>query len=376
MGHQHGADRLQLMWWRKERSGISSLWLVPLAALYRVLWSLRSLLYRWRVYRSHRAPVPVVVVGNLVVGGAGKTPCTVALVQALQTQGWCPGVISRGYKGSAKKSQSVRHPDGTFYSADEVGDEPLLLARRLQVPVWIGANRIEAARALCHRHPEVNILVADDGLQHLALTRDAQIIVFDDRGIGNGRVLPAGPLRQPWTQHPPARSVVVYNGTHASTPWPGHLAGRRLGPLMRFVDWQSGRIDQGRPLSAWTTGPLQGTVDALAGIAAPQQFFHMLQDAGLVIHPHPRADHVRAEDMNWPAGDRPIIVTEKDAVKIAPEDPVTSRVWVATLDFDLPANALNAMLAMLPPRPPPPSPPSRTASDSDSTLLFGGSHGT
>jgi tetraacyldisaccharide 4'-kinase len=342
-----GARHLESLWWRQGSLGLAGLWLIPASLIYRAAWSLRALLFGLGLFKVHRAPVPVVVVGNVVVGGAGKTPCTIALVQALQSLGWTPGVITRGYAGSATLAQAVEPDNGAWPSAQVVGDEPLLLAKRLGVPVWIGARRIEAARGLCAAHPQVNVLVSDDGLQHAALHRDAQLIVFDHRGTGNGRMLPAGPLRQPWTAAPPARTAVVYGGAQASTPWPGAMVVRRLGPVVRFADWHAGRMELGQPLAEELMGPLTGTVDALAGIAAPEQFFAMLQAAGMHLRPHPRPDHVAAEDFQWPSGTNAIVITEKDAVKVDANDPITSRLWVATLDCELPQETLRSILAWL-----------------------------
>ena len=338
---------LTSLWWRPGSLGLAGLWLLPLSALYRLTWWVRSALFRWGLFAIHRAPVPVVVVGNLVVGGGGKTPCTMALVKALKDLGWVPGVISRGYKGSTRTAQAVCDVNGKWPDAQSVGDEPLLLAKRLRVPLWVGARRIEAARALCAAHPEVNVLVCDDGLQHTALHRDAELIVFDDRGVGNGHVLPAGPLRQPWTATPPANSVVVYGGVRASTPWSGDLAVRRLGRIWSFSDWAAGRQDTARELSEWMEGPLAGEVHALAGIADPDQFFAMLRQAGLSLIPHPRADHVSARAFEWPEGARPIVITEKDAVKVPQSDPIIPRLWVATLDCELPPHCVSTLVERL-----------------------------
>ena len=342
--------------------------LLPLSAFYRALWACRSWGFRLGALRIQRAPVPVVVVGNWVVGGAGKTPCTIALVRALQARGFKPGIISRGYGGSAVGVRAVQpHNDDACSEAGsareahdahnvheareahEVGDEPLLMAKRLGVPVWVGAKRAQAARALCQAHHEVDILVSDDGLQHTALHRDAQLIVFDDRGVGNGHVIPAGPLRQPWSIHPPSRSIVIYTGSRASTPWPGHWVPRRPGPVVRWHDWSAGLLAKGQDLLTWQSEhvPAHQSVDAVAGIASPEQFFAMLRATGLSIVAHPRPDHASAEAMAWPAGSSPILVTEKDAIKVPASDPVTARLWVVTLDFELPRDVISSVISLL-----------------------------
>ena len=338
---------LTSLWWRSGSLGWAAIWLRPLSVVYRGAWWVRAALFRLGFLSVHKAPVPVVVVGNMVVGGGGKTPCTVALVQALKGLGWVPGVISRGYKGSSQTPAAVCAVNGQWPDAHAVGDEPLLLAKRLGVPVWVGARRIDAARALCAAHPQVNVLVCDDGLQHTALHRDAELIVFDDRGVGNGHLLPAGPLRQPWTATPPANSVVVYGGVRASTAWPGDMAARRLSRVWRFSDWAAGRQDAARALPQWMEGPLAGEVHALAGIAAPDQFFAMLRLSGLTFIPHPRADHVSAREFAWPGGTQPIVITEKDAVKVSHADPIIPRLWVATLDCELPPQCVTRLVERL-----------------------------
>lgn len=351
------ADHLQALWWTpKRRPGATFLFLLgllPLSAFYRAMWACRSLGLRIGALRSQRAPVPVVVVGNWVVGGAGKTPCTMALVRALQARGFHPGIVSRGYGGSAVGVRAVQPLDdrtcGQAGEADEVGDEPLLMAKRLGVPVWVGAKRAQAALALCEAHREVDVLVSDDGLQHAALHRDAQLIVFDDRGVGNGHVIPAGPLRQPWSIHPPARSIVIYTGSRVSTPWPGHWVPRHLGAVVRWHDWSAGHLAKGQDLWSWQSEhvPAHQSVAAVAGIASPEQFFAMLRATGLSLVAHPRPDHASADSMAWPEGTGPILITEKDAIKVSLSDPVTARLWVVTLDFELPQDVVSSVISLL-----------------------------
>ncbi|HEY0858325.1 MAG TPA: tetraacyldisaccharide 4'-kinase, partial [Albitalea sp.] len=181
--------------------------LLPLALLYGAVAALRRSLYRVGVLRARRVGVPVVVVGNLIAGGAGKTPTVQAVVAALRSQGWCPGVISRGYGRSDEGP--VVHVGGNTPS-EQAGDEPLLLHIRAGVPVVVARDRVAAAQALLSVHPEVDVIVSDDGLQHLRLARDVQLIVFDERGAGNGWLLPAGPLREPLPRRVPPRTLVLY----------------------------------------------------------------------------------------------------------------------------------------------------------------------
>ncbi|MCY7316827.1 MAG: tetraacyldisaccharide 4'-kinase, partial [Rubrivivax sp.] len=192
-------DRLEALltrhWWQPQTTVLAAL-LWPLSLIYR-------LLLLWPRPQSRAAlPVPVLVVGNHVVGGAGKTPTVIALVQALQLAGRRPGVISRGHGRSTDAVRAVMPGD----DAAAVGDEPLLIQRRCGVPVFVARRRIDAARALCAAHPEVDLIIADDGLQHRGLPRQAELRVFDERGVGNGHLLPAGPLREPLPRQLPAHA--------------------------------------------------------------------------------------------------------------------------------------------------------------------------
>lgn len=323
-------------WWRRGLTLLTAL-LLPLAWLY------GALARRAARVPARRAPRPVVVVGNLVAGGAGKTPTVIALVQALQAAGRRPGVVSRGH---GRRSDGVREvqPDS---AADEVGDEPLLIRRRAGVPVFVGRDRVAAAAALCAAHPGVDLLVADDGLQHHALARDVEIVVFDERGIGNGRLLPAGPLREPMpATWPPAR-LVLYNAAAPSTAVRGTLAVRRLGDAVPLAAWQAGRTDGALPLAALQGRPLV----AVAGIASPERFFGMLEGAGLAIRRLPLPDHHHYATLPWRTANADVLVTEKDAVKLDAAACGATRVWVVGLDFTLPAAFVTQVMRRLDPAP-------------------------
>jgi tetraacyldisaccharide 4'-kinase len=321
-------------WWRPQPSWLMRL-LQPLAALH-----------GWLLRRSHRGadaaartPVPVVVVGNLVVGGAGKTPVVMALVAALQQAGFRPGIVSRGYGRSTDDVAEV-HPHST---PTEVGDEPLLLRRRTGVPVWVGRQRAAAAQALCSRHPEVDVLVSDDGLQHRALARVAEWVVFDERGAGNGLLLPAGPLREPLPLVLPPQRRVLYNAARPTTALPGTLLPRRIGQVLPLQAWWQGDASQAVPLQQLRGRPLL----ALAGIGAPAKFFAMLEAAGLQATPCPQPDHADYTTLPWPAGTTEVVTSEKDAVKLQPGAVGAVRVWVARLDLDLPADLVRDLVAAL-----------------------------
>jgi len=325
-------------WWRPRPSAPMQL-LRPLSWLYAALAARAARAAR----RSAEAvPVPVVVVGNLIVGGAGKTPTVIAVVQALRAAGWRPGVISRGH-GRQDSARSALRAVNADSRASDVGDEPLLIWRRTGVPVWVGRRRADVARALCAAEPAVDVLVSDDGLQHAALRRDVEVIVFDERGIGNGLLLPAGPLREPLPLHLGPRQLVLYNAARASTTLPGALARRQLAPPLALADWRAGRHD-----AAVSLHSLRGrALLAAAGIASPQRFFAMLEDAGLAPRHLALPDHHRYEALPWPAGTADVITTEKDAVKLEPGRLGATRVWVVGLDFVLPPTFIQDLLRLL-----------------------------
>ncbi|MEY2620010.1 MAG: putative Tetraacyldisaccharide 4-kinase [Pseudomonadota bacterium] len=289
--------RLQQAWLGR---GALAWGLRPLAGFYGSLAAVHRSLYTLGIRHTERLPVPVVVVGNVVAGGAGKTPVVMAVVQHLQSRGLQPGVISRGYGRTGDTPSLEVRPDDDPRAA---GDEPLLLARRCGVPVVVGARRAQAGRHLLARHPQVQVLVSDDGLQHRALARDIEICVFDARGIGNGWLLPAGPLREPW----PRRADLVLR--------PAGVAGVEGFEVRRRLAPEAVRADgTRRSLADLARGPLT----AVAGIAQPEAFFDMLRGAGIVpAHTLALADHhdYALHPVSLPA-DLPVVCTEKDAVKL------------------------------------------------------------
>jgi tetraacyldisaccharide 4'-kinase len=305
-----------------------ALW--PLGLIYRALLALRGLVPVTPV----RLPVPVIVIGNVVAGGAGKTPATLAVARHLQARGWRPGILSRGYG---------REDDGVRLVAPDddpriVGDEPLLLARASGAPVAVGRARAQAGRALLAAHPDTDVLICDDGLQHRRLARDVAICVFDARGVGNGWLLPAGPLREPWP-----RPVDLLLGTEGVLTVPLPLGAQAFAAQRRLAEAVQRADGQPKPLADLRGQPLT----ALAGIARPQAFFDMLHAAGLTLAQtlalpdHADLEHTaRALD----AG-ATVICTEKDAVKLWRWRPDA---WAAPLILDVPAgfrDALDALLA-------------------------------
>jgi tetraacyldisaccharide 4'-kinase len=327
--------------WQRPQPDLLARALQPFSWLYGGAAALHRALFAHGLLARQRAPVPLLVVGNLVAGGAGKTPTVIALVDQLRQRGYTPGVVSRGHGRRDTALRAVTRDSG----AAEVGDEPLLIHLRTGAPVSVAVRRIDAARALCSAHPEVDLLIADDGLQHHAIARDAQVIVFDERGIGNGLLLPAGPLREPMPRHVPERTLVVYNAERASTPWPGMFGHRVATGLVALPDWWRGERADAR---GWSE--LHGRrVIACAGIAVPQRFFAMLQQQGVAIEPMALPDHASFDTLPWPPDAGDVVVTEKDAVKIRPERTGGVRVWVAALDLVLDAQ-VGATLAQWLPR--------------------------
>lgn len=288
------ADTLQAGWYENKPL---PWWCYPLASFYGALVALRRAFYRHGWLRSVRLPCPVIVVGNITAGGTGKTPLTLALVEALRERGYRPGVVSRGYGGSRREPTLLAE----MPNPAEVGDEPSLI-RASGVPVAIGRDRPAAAQLLLHSG--CNVLIADDGLQHYRLARDIEICVIDgNRRFGNARLLPAGPLREP-LQRLQQVDFRVCNGGH---PQPGEVPMRLQGGLMRALsDGYEQAIER-----------LSGTrVHAVAAIGHPQRFFASLIGQGLEVIPHPFPDHHAFAPSDLAFGDDlPVLMTEKDAVK-------------------------------------------------------------
>ncbi|WP_312435614.1 tetraacyldisaccharide 4'-kinase [Janthinobacterium sp.] len=310
--------------WLKRGPLACALW--PVSLLFGALGSVRRGLYRANILTSARLPVPVVVVGNIFIGGTGKTPLTIWLVQALREAGMQPGVISRGH-GSADRSPRAVTAAST---PQQVGDEPLLIFQHGGCPVMVGRDRAQAGRALLAAHPEVDVIVTDDGLQHYALQRDVEIVLFDGRGTGNGWLLPAGPLREPPRRR---RDVTVINAAEMSPALASRVAPKNgLVVQMRLAGDAAERLvnrAERLPLAALAQGGQR--IVAAAGIGNPQRFFAMLRGAGLRFAELPLPDHHDFLDQPFAALDTDVIlITEKDAVKCAQiehlkDDP---RLWV------------------------------------------------
>lgn len=283
-------------WYRPE----PIIWLRPLEALFRLVTAMRRLAYRAGLLKSESCGVPVVVVGNITVGGTGKTPLVLHLAQCLQHRGIRVGIVSRGYGGS----ETVQRVSAESNPAD-VGDEPLLLARRSGVPVWIGADRLAACRELVAAG--VQCILSDDGLQHYRLTRDAEIVVIDgQRGLGNGACIPAGPLRESAARLREVEMVVVN----------GNPEGKYPGALVMDLEPEGvlsvNGLGERRSLDSFAGK----TVHALAGIGNPERFFDSLRQRKINVLPSPLPDHstILPADLDFGDGYE-ILMTEKDAVK-------------------------------------------------------------
>ena len=311
--------------------------LYPLSLIYAALMSARHCAYKLGIFRRHKLPVPVVVVGNLSVGGTGKTPLVVELVEHFKHRGMKPGVVSRGYRGcSAFWPREV--DEGV--SAVEVGDEPVLIFRRCRVPVVAAPDRLRGARLLVDKH-HCDIIISDDGFQHLALVRDLDIVVIDgERGFGNGWCLPAGPLREPPAALARAGMVVV-NGESEGQFVVGEFT---MKTHLDHAVQLDNAVTKMRPLSEFAGQ----TVHALAGVGNPGRFFRQLQTHGIHLIPHEYPDHhaFTPADFAFAADDdHALLMTEKDAVKCQTMMPpaIAARCWVVPLQVTLAPGLLSAV---------------------------------
>lgn len=309
------ARRIERLWYGGSWAALP---LVPFSWLFGLAVAARYAAYRHGWIASARLPVPVIVVGNITAGGTGKTPIVEWLVRQLQAAGLRPGIVSRGYGGQPRTKPVLVTRNS---SAAEIGDEPLLLARRTGVPVCVCAERVRAAETLIEGG--AGVIVADDGLQHYRLARDIEIVVVDgERGFGNGRLLPAGPLREPVTRLTEADLVLVNGGA-------GQIRGER------FVLTGAAAVNiangETRPLAAFTGQRAW----AVAGIGNPQRFVDSLRAAGIEAESVPVADHgtVDLAALHRTRA-QPVLMTEKDAVKYRRTDHPSA--WMVPVEVQMP----------------------------------------
>jgi tetraacyldisaccharide 4'-kinase len=318
-----------------QRRGVIACLLWPLSFIFNLLIVTRLALYALGIFRITILPVPVIVVGNIFVGGTGKTPLVIWIIQLLQEQGWKPAVISRGYGSSAQQVRAVEKNS----HANEVGDEPLLIAKRTGVPVFIGRDRAAAGLALLQAHPNVNIIISDDGLQHYALGRNIEIQLSDSRGNGNGWLLPAGPLREPATRQ---SDFYVVNTTEESA---GDAYAMQLVP----VDAER-LLDRTQRKSLRDFSFVQ-SVAAVAGIGHPERFFTTLRSHGISLTTtQALPDHF--DYATNPFADiqaSVILITEKDAVKCMQHNAIANdvRIWVVPVQAHVDASLAKHILEKL-----------------------------
>ena len=296
-------------------------WLVPLSWLYGLVIYLRRLAVRAGSRRVVHPGVATIVVGNITVGGTGKTPLVIALSDCLSAHGWRTGIVTRGYGGKARDWPREVFADSR---ARENGDEAVLLAQSTGAPVYAGPDRLAAARALLAKHP-VDVLISDDGLQHTRLGRDIEIVVLDpERGFGNGYCLPAGPLREPLSRLDNVDATVAPGEAGECSPAQFQLA-LRLGEARQVIDQSVTRV-----LADFARQPCH----AVAGIAHPERFFRGLRRAGVTPDTRVFADHhdFTAEDIRF-EDDFPVLMTAKDAVKC--RDFAGENVWFVPLELDV-----------------------------------------
>jgi len=316
--------------------------LIPISLIFRTLVALRRAMYQNGMLASEQLLLPVIVVGNISVGGTGKTPLTLTLAEHLIESGYHPLIISRGYTkntshiGNRRKASLPRQVSASS-EVQAVGDEPLLMARRNVCPVWVGRDRVATAHAALEAHPESDVIVCDDGLQHYRLRRDVEIAVIDAvRGFGNGRLLPAGPLREPVSRLQSVDAVVV-NGNDAE---PGQFAMMMTGDMFYNLN---------DPSQSATAAHFQSTRNhAVAGIGNPQRYFQHLEKLGIAFIPHDFPDHhpYCTADLEFSECDA-ILMTEKDAVKCIPF--ADARFWVLRVDARIDSSLLDHILRKIEP---------------------------
>jgi len=318
-----------------QRRGVIACLLWPLSFIFNLLIVTRLALYALGIFRITILPVPVIVVGNIFVGGTGKTPLVIWIIQLLQEQGWKPALISRGYGSSAQQVRAVEKNS----HANEVGDEPLLIAKRTGVPVFIGRDRAAAGLALLQAHPNVNIIISDDGLQHYALGRNIEIQLSDSRGNGNGWLLPAGPLREPATRQ---SDFYVVNTSEES-------AGDAY--TMQLVPVDAERLLDRTQRKSLRDFSFVQSVAAVAGIGHPERFFTTLRSHGISLTTtQALPDHF--DYATNPFADieaSAILITEKDAVKCMQHNAIANdvRIWVVPVQAHVDASLAKHILEKL-----------------------------
>ena len=338
-------------YWQSTHVVTVLLW--PLELAYRLILFIRKQFYTLGIFKSHRVKATVIVVGNVVVGGAGKTPVVLGAVQHLLAKQVPVGIISRGFGRTQQKTVLIRPHTAQDHQASEVGDEPLWLARRTACPVAVGANRNAALQCLMQAYPKLRCVVSDDGLQHHHLQRDLEWLVFDERGAGNQQLLPKGPLREPLTKIYSVDAIVASNvspttlaekmGSQADHRW--HGAKVYIQGFMQHIAQEPGQtatmLTPSQAVQEWSKKI--NNVRAFAGLGNPYKWFHALNALGLNLAEHQTTalpDHFNYPKQFCDQFDEAILITtEKDAVKL----PYNPRLWVAIVAVELPTNLLYSL---------------------------------
>lgn len=322
-------DRIRKAW--KHKNPLFYLVLLPLSWIFAAITALRRQAYKVGVLPSYALPVPVIVVGNINMGGSGKTPVVLWLVEQLKSNGYTPGVISRGY-GGANNMQPVSVDQDSL--ASQVGDEPLLIARRTGCPVWVGRKRVDVGRALLKANPSCDVIVSDDGLQHYWLKRDVEIAVVDSESVGAHYLLPAGPLREPQSRLQTVDFIISNEEKAVDHAFDMQLCGQTFYNLVN-------------PQHTVTADYFyEQSVTALAGIGKPERFFNNLTNLGLDFDGVAFEDHhaFTAEELERLTCDA-LIMTEKDAVKC--QIFAQKHHWVLPVEAEIESALLPQLLAKL-----------------------------
>ena len=338
-----------------ERRGPTALVLWPLSWLYGLVLRVRKIIADIGLGNHQAAPVPVIIVGNLRVGGTGKTPIVIALAQGLATQGWKPGIISRGYGSSTLTSPLQVHANS---DPALVGDEPVLIAKRThdQFPLWVFPKRRQSIAALLKHSPNVNVIISDDGLQHSGLSRwpareggrDIEFVVRDGRGDGNAFLLPAGPLREPASRERDATLFTELFNTKKLGLLDEYFKGRRAFSLIGSLGAPYQLINNAntQTLAHMRDQFLPAEITAVAGIGNPQRFFTALQKQGITGKRIGLPDHAHyTPEFFAGISAQCILITEKDAVKCTSVS--DERIWVVPLNLELPDHLLDWVQSIL-----------------------------
>lgn len=346
--NDHAKKRAQreASWLKRWQTRNWRTWLLwPMSLLYELITAARRAAYRVGVFEVYFAPVPVVVIGGILIGGVGKTPVVGVLVKALQRAGFTPAIVARGYGRDDKKTDAAVPLAVTRASLPSVvGDEPLLHLLNTNAVVWVGIDRAATVKALCAAHPEVDVIVCDDGLQHYRLARDIEIAVMDGRGLGNGWCLPAGPLREPPERLKEVDAIVLHQRCERLKDVQAELSAATVDADSHRFHFKSYISDAYNLFDSTNRLPLSyfsgKEVLSIAGIAQPEVFFNMLRGHNINSHTMPLPDHFKFDqtfiELLSAKHVQYVLMTEKDAVKyqhlIAPTDENRERLWVVPLE--------------------------------------------